>query len=359
MRFLRGLDRLVLISLLILFGLSLSMIWSLAPELLFHQLIFVVVGLVLLIIFSQIDIEVIGSFSWLIYLFSVFFLVSTFIFGRVSRGAVRWIEIGNFTLQPSELVKPLVILFFAHFLAKINPKEVKRVVGSLILLLPIFFLVLNQPDLGSSLLIFISWLGVVVASGLSLVYLSGGVVLLAIFSPLIWLFLKDYQKERILSFLNPYQDPLKTGYHVIQSMITVGSGGIFGWGLGKGGQSQLLFLPERHTDFIFASLSEEIGFLGGLLLLVAYALLFFRILKIAQVSSSGLGRLFCLGFFSQLLFQVFVNIGMNMGMVPITGITLPLVSYGGSSLVATMVGLGMVMGVRRFSFDKKEALEIK
>jgi rod shape determining protein RodA len=335
------------------------MIWSLAPELLFHQLIFVVIGLVLLIIFSQIDIEVIGSFSWLIYLFSVIFLVSTFVFGRVSRGAVRWIEIGNFTLQPSELVKPLVILFFASFLAKIDPKEVKRVIGSLILLLPIFFLVLNQPDLGSSLLIFISWLGVVVASGLSLVYLAGGAALLAIFSPLIWLFLKDYQKERILSFLNPYQDPLKTGYHVIQSMITVGSGGIFGWGLGKGGQSQLLFLPERHTDFIFASLSEEIGFLGGLLLLVAYALLFFRILKIAQVSSSGTGRLFCLGFFSQLLFQVFVNIGMNMGMVPITGITLPLVSYGGSSLVATMVGLGMVMSVRRFSFDKKEALEIK
>ncbi len=358
MKILQGLDRLILISLLLLLSLSLTMIWSLAPQLFFHQLIFIVIGLVVFFIISRVEIEAFKDFSWLVYLISIFLLLSTFIFGQVTRGAVRWIEIGDFTLQPSELVKPLIIFFFAIFISQAKKLDLRVLLSSFLLLLPLLILVFAQPDLGSTLVIFISWLGIVFAGGLNLYLSLGGAFLVLILSPLTWFLMKDYQRERILSFLDPYQDPLKTGYHVIQAMIAVGAGGIFGRGLGRGTQSQLLFLPERHTDFIFASLVEELGFFGGLLLLFAYGLLFYRILRITQESTSELSRLFCLGFFSQILFQVFVNAGMNMGMIPITGVTLPLVSYGGSSLVGTMIGLGIVSAISRFKKEKAQALEI-
>lgn len=359
MKIFQGIDRIVLISFFILFSLSLTMIWSLSPQLFLHQLLFIIIGLILFFFFSRIDGEAFRGFSWLVYLLSLVFLFSTFIFGQITRGAVRWIEVGAFTFQPSELIKPFVIFFFACFLAEIDKIDLKALFLSFLLLLPPLFLVFIQPDLGSSLVILVSWLGIVFAGGLNFLLLLGGSFLFLILTPLFWFLMKSYQRERILSFLNPYKDPLKTGYHVIQSMIAVGSGGLFGRGLGRGSQSQLLFLPERQTDFIFASLVEELGFVGGCLLLLAYGLLFYRILKIGLRSTSRLTQLFCLGFFSQMIFQVFVNIGMNMGMVPITGVTLPLVSYGGSSLVATMIGLGIAIGMGRFSSDKAEALEIK
>lgn len=359
MKIFQDIDRLVLISLFILFSLSLTMIWSLVPQLFLHQLFFALIGFFLFFLFSKIDIEAFRGFYWLVYFFSLLFLFSTFIFGQITRGAVRWIEIGGFTFQPSELIKPLVIFFFACFFAEINKIDFKKLLISFFLLLPILFLVFSQPDLGSTLVILTSWLGIIFAAGLNLFFVLAGAFLFLILTPLTWFLMKGYQRERILSFLDPYQDPLRTGYHVIQSMIAVGSGGLFGRGLGRGSQSQLLFLPERHTDFIFASLVEELGFVGGFLLLLAYGLLFYRILRISQQSTSRLGQLFSLGFFSQILFQVFVNIGMNTGMVPITGITLPLVSYGGSSLVATMIGLGIVAGIGKFKSGKTETLEIR
>ncbi len=359
MKIFQEMNRLVLISLFILFSLSLTMIWSLAPQLFLHQFLFVMIGFFFFFFSSKIDIEAFRGFSWLVYFFSLFLLFSTFIFGQLTRGAVRWIEIGGFALQPSELIKPLVIFFLACFLAEIKKFDGKTFFFSFLLFLPLLFLVFIQPDLGSSLVLLTSWLGIAFAAGLNFVLLIGGGSLFLVLTPLFWFLMKDYQKERILSFLNPYQDPLKTGYHVIQAMIAVGSGGLFGRGLGRGSQSQLLFLPERHTDFIFASLVEELGMAGGLLLLLTYGLLFYQILRISQQSASRLGQLFCLGFFSQILFQVFVNVGMNLGLVPITGITLPLVSYGGSSLVATMIGLGIVVGIGKFQSGKTEALEIK
>ncbi len=359
MKVLQDIDRLLLISLFILFSLGLTMIWSLAPQLFLHQLFFIVIGLLIFFLFSKIKSEAFAGFSWFFYLFSIAFLFSTFIFGQITRGAVRWIEIGGFTFQPSELIKPLMIFFFAGYFTNVKKIDFRMVLKSFLLLLPLLFLVFIQPDLGSTLVILISWIGILIAAGLNLLFLLGGAFLFLILTPLAWFLMKNYQKERILSFLDPYQDPLRTGYHVIQAIIAVGSGGLFGRGLGRGSQSQLLFLLERHTDFIFASLVEELGFIGGLLLLFAYGLLFYRILKISQKSTSRLGQLFCLGFFSQILFQVFVNIGMNMGMVPITGVTLPLVSYGGSSLVATMIGLGIVASFGRYKSEKTKTLEIK
>ena len=257
MKIFQGIDRLVLISLFILFSLSLTMIWSLSPQLFLHQSFFIIIGLVLFFLFSRIEAEAFRGFSWLIYLFSLVFLLSTFIFGQITRGAVRWIEVGAFTLQPSELIKPFMIFFFACFLAETEKIDLKTLLLNFLLLLPPLFLVFIQPDLGSSLVILVSWLGIIFAGGLNFLLMLGGAFFFLILTPLFWFLMKDYQKERILSFLNPYQDPLKTGYHVIQAMIAVGAGGLFGRGLGRGSQSQLLFLPERHTDFIFASDSRS------------------------------------------------------------------------------------------------------
>jgi len=208
-------------------------------------------------------------------------------------------------------------------------------------------LIFLQPDLGSSLVVFIFWLGIAFAAGIPKRLIAGlGLVAAALF-PLSWLILKQYQKERIFSFLNPFSDPLGSGYNMIQAMVAVGSGQWLGRGLGRGTQSHLMFLPERHSDFIFASLAEELGFLGGFLLIIVYAFLLWRLLKIASQAKEKYGVLICLGVFSMIFVQVLINIGMNLGLVPVTGITLPLISSGGSSLLATVISLGIVQNIAR------------
>jgi len=274
-------------------------------------------------------------------------LVLPFVFGQVTRGAVRWIQIGQFTFQPSEIVKPLLVLFLAGFYTRYKIQDTRYKILSFALFLPVILLIFKQPDLGSSLVVLAIWVGILFAVGLNFKLFAVCCLLFAVCSPLVWRFLKDYQRARVLSFLNPYSDPLGTGYNVIQAVISVGSGKFFGRGLGRGTQSHLYFLPERHSDFIFASLAEELGFLGASLLLVFYFLLLFQILKIAKNAADDFGFLIVTGVFSHLSFQILVNIGMNLGLLPITGITLPLVSTGGSSLLATMVSLGLVENVGR------------
>jgi rod shape determining protein RodA len=225
------------------------------------------------------------------------------------------------------------------------------------LLLPAL-LVFLQPDLGSSLVLVFSWLGIVFASGVSWVYLGFLLVPLAGSLPLVWHFLKDYQRQRLLSFLSPSGDPLGAGYHLVQSMVAVGAGRFLGRGFGQGTQSHLRFLPEGQTDFIFASFAEEMGFLGSLILVFCFLLLLWRVLVVALEARNRFGYLVCLGAFSLLFFQTVVNMGMNLGLLPITGVTLPLVSYGGSSLLATFIFLGLVESVARFG-RKREVVEIK
>ena len=353
-----GFDFQILLAIFIVAILGLSMIWSLVPNLFVHQLIFVLIGLFFFFLFSRLDFRVFEHLSWIIYVTCLVFLVSTFLFGQVTRGSIRWIQIGNFTVQPSEIVKPFLVCFFASLLSKEEKLSFSRFVGVLILLsLPLFF-IFKQPDLGSTLVVLFSFLGILLASNVSLSYVFTGLGFILVSSPVFWFFLKGYQKARVLSFLNPYLDPLGSGYHLIQSVITVGSGEIFGRGLGRGTQSHLAFLPEHHTDFIFASLSEELGFLGAILLIFCYFVILSRILKIAQTSPSTFGSLACFGIFSLFLFQIFVNIGMNMGILPITGVTLPLVSYGGSSVLATMISLGIVESIARAK-KPEETIEIK
>lgn len=326
---------------------NLLIIWSIAPRLFLQQLTYIILGLGLFFLFSLIDWRIYPKFSWLFYLGSLIFLGITFLFGTITRGVSRWIQIGGLTIQPSELVKPFLVLFFAWFFSE--GIEIKKIfLGSLLLTLPAF-LIFIQPDLGSSLVVILLWLGITLAAGVSWRWLAGGFGFLVVTLPLIWQLLKDYQRQRIYTFVNPFADPLKSGYNIIQSIIAIGSGQLAGRGLGRGTQSHLRFLPERHSDFIFASLAEELGFLGALILLSFFALLLWRILVIAQKTDNRFGMLICLGIFTMIFSQIFINIGMNLGLMPITGITLPLISSGGSSLVAVLISLGIIENIARFS----------
>ncbi|MDP2860551.1 MAG: rod shape-determining protein RodA [bacterium] len=352
-KFFRNFDFGIVFSSTIIVSFGLATIFSVAPDFFQQQFFYWILGLVFFILFSLIDYRLYHYFSWWIYPALLIFLASTFFLGSPTRGSTRWIALENFTIQPSELVKPFLIVFFSALLSK------KPLFFSIpFFLLPVF-LVFKQPDLGSALSYFGFFGGMALAAGISSHLLAGAGIFAFTIIPLSWhFFLKEYQKERIVSFLNPGFDPLGSGYNGLQALIAIGAGGIFGRGLGMGTQSQLRFLPEHHTDFIFASLAEELGFVGAIILLGAYFFLFLRILKIAKEAFDKEGRLICLGVFSLLLFQVTVNIGMNLGILPITGITLPLVSSGGSSFLATMICLGIVESVAR-NRKTEEAVEIR
>jgi len=216
-------------------------------------------------------------------------------------------------------------------------------------------LVFRQPDLGTTLTLVFIWLAMLIGANISLPKLVLMSLVGAVVTPLGWFLLQDYQKHRIISFFSPNLDPQGIGFHVIQSMIAVGSGELFGRGLGRGTQSRLRFLPEFQTDFIFAFIAEELGFLGSVIVLVFYSIIFFLGFRLLQKVSDRFGELIIIGVLSMLFFQITINIGMNAGILPITGITLPLLSYGGSSIITTLLSLGLVASVARFGCSKKDA----
>ncbi|MFC1627408.1 rod shape-determining protein RodA [Patescibacteria group bacterium] len=314
------------------------------------QLFFLAIGTFFFIFFSNFNYQDHQSLIKIYALGCLFLLILPFIFSTATRGSVRWIQIGSFTLQPSEIIKPFIILIFANFLS--NQKTPNMLQYFLLLLLPVF-LIFKQPDLGSTLVIGAIWLGILIASKIPLLKLLSLAALTILVSPLVFKLLKPYQQQRISTFLNPYQDPKGSGYQVIQSTIAVGSGRFLGKGLGQGTQSQLQFLPERETDFIFASISEELGFLGAAALIITYFFLLKRILKISQSTPDKFSYLTAIGIFSMIFFQAFINIAMNLGLMPVTGITLPLVSAGGSSLIATLISLGIVHNIYQHSSERK------
>ncbi|MDP3954807.1 MAG: rod shape-determining protein RodA [bacterium] len=357
MKLFKGFDLLITLIVFIIGVLGMALMWSLAPHLFFQQLSFFILGFGFFFIFSQIDFRIYRNFRWFIYLGVIFFLLITFILGEMTRGSVRWIQLGPFTMQPSEIVKPFLLVFFAFWFADRQVKFKRLILGGILFLLPVL-LVFRQPDLGSTLVLIASLLGMLLTLERPFFIILYGFGFLALSLPLTWAFLAEYQKQRIFTFLNPNSDPLGSGYSIIQSVISVGSGELFGRGLGRGTQSHLAFLPERHTDFIFASFTEELGFAGAMLVLILYLFLLWRILQIAKRSKSGYAQIFIFGVFAMLLFQIFVNIGMNLGVVPVTGITLPFLSYGGSSILATMILLGMVESIAR-SQKSDEAIDIR
>jgi len=346
MKFLRTLDPFITFPLLGLAGFSLSLIYSTVPGLFGDQLTFFFIGFIFYVISGSMDAKIIRNFAVFFYLLSIFLLLVSF-FGPSVRGASRWIYIGSKGFQPSEVVKPFLIIAMAALIESRPPNNIKNILLSLVMILIPALIIFKQPDLGNVIIYLMFFSGMIFQAGIS-IYLVGATVIMGIFLiPFSWHFLQTYQRNRILSFLNPYNDPQGAGYNALQAIIAIGSGQLMGLGLGRGTQSHLLFLPEHHTDFIFASLGEEFGMVGGILLLIFFFILLFRMLKITFDTHDNFYRFVSLGIFLQILSQLFINVGMNIGLLPITGITLPLVSYGGSSVISTMLGLGFVSAISR------------
>ena len=286
------------------------------------------------------------SSSFLLFLSLLGMLVFVKFYGVQSQGSRRWVNLFVINLQPSELMKISIILFLSNYYHKVSEGDVNKIKYLMYPVLAImapFILVLTQPDLGTAVLILLSGIVVTWLAGVKwkiFAYLSLAAVILA---PIAISFLKPYQKSRILTFLNPDVDPLGAGYQIIQSKIAIGSGGLYGKGFLNGSQAYLNFLPEKHTDFIFTLYSEEFGFLGSVLMVFLYSLITYRIIKIGTETRSIFGKLFCYGFANAFFIYVAVNMSMVLGLLPIVGAPLPILSYGGSSMLAIMFGLGIVM----------------
>ncbi|MBI2613654.1 MAG: rod shape-determining protein RodA [Candidatus Levybacteria bacterium] len=342
---------------IILIILSLTTLFSVDFSLFKSQLTFFILGIFAFMFFSQTNYKSIKIYSAPIYIVSIVLLLIVLIVGLETRGSVRWIELLGFRVQFSEILKPFLAISLASYLSSGNNYSLRTAFIATCFLMPIFFLVFLQPDLGNALIYFLVTALTFLIFGFPLRIFLSGIVILTILSPIIWKFLHDYQRHRVLTFLNP-NDPLGLSYNAIQSVIAVGSGMLFGRGLGLGTQSGLRFLPERHTDFIFATLSEELGLIGSTLVVLTFAFLLYRIFVIFINQEDLFGKIFSIVAFSLIFFQFFVNIGMNIGILPIVGITLPFVSYGGSSLLSSFILLGILSSMSRGDASKK-VLEIR
>ena len=303
----------------------------------------------MMIVLSFFDIKFWHYFSYLFYIIVLAFLIWASLYGIKASGSQRWINLYFINLQPSELMKIAIIACLAKYYHRVGLESVNSIqsilVVLIILIIPIM-LVISQPDLGTSILIALSGLAVLWLAGLNIRYFIYSFITLLITMPFVISFLKPYQKLRILTFLDPDRDPLGAGYQIIQSKIAVGSGGLTGKGFLKGTQSYLDFLPEKHTDFIFTLFAEEYGFIGSVGLLLIYVIIIYRILKIGSISRSYFAKLFCYGFGSAIFFYVVINMSMVLGLLPIVGSPLPIMSYGGSSMLATMIGFAIVMSAK-------------
>ena len=327
-------------------GLSITVLSSIAKDLFPVYFIYIVVAIAAFWFFSQLGFEAVSVFSSHLYVFSILLLVINLIIGSVTRGTVRWIPIGPISLQPAELVRPFLLVFFAVYLTS-GKFDMKKFVKAIFLLGLPAFLILVQPSLGVSVLTVTGFLGVLIATNFNKKYIFAGIGLVLLLVPVFWKLMAPYQQERILSFISPASDKLGAGYNSLQSTIAAGSGKLTGRGLGKGIQTQLSFLPEKQTDFIFSATAEELGFLGAGFMIAAIFIILFRLTVFMENSVSSAGRAYLSGLFLTLTVQVFIHVGMNMGLLPVTGLPFPLVSSGGSSLLATMTGLGIALGAYR------------
>ena len=292
--------------------------------------------------------------AYIFYILGILLLLFVMFFGVSASGSKRWINLFIMNLQPSELMKIAVIVCFARYYHRIQSSDIqsyKYLLQPIILLLIPCYLVITQPDLGTAILIAGSGLAIIWLAGLNLKYFVYSGLILMVSLPFVISILKPYQKSRILTFFNPERDPLGAGYQIIQSKIAIGSGGFLGKGFLQGTQSYLEFLPEKHTDFIFTLFSEEFGFVGSIILIFLYALLIYRIIRIGFLSRSFFAKLYCFGFASALFLYIFVNIAMVLGLLPIVGAPLPIMSYGGSSMLSIMLGLSIVMSCKIYSRD--------
>ena len=304
---------------------------------------------VIFIIISFLQIKLWHKFAYLFYFFVLILLIGVDLFGISASGSKRWINLFFFNLQPSELMKISLIIFLARYYNKIPSQDVSKIKFMLLPILVIFIpssLVITQPDLGTALLIAASGLLVIWLAGFRIKYFMFSFVTMFCLAPVAVAFLKPYQKVRILTFLNPEMDPLGAGYQIIQSKIAIGSGGIFGKGFLNGSQSYLDYLPEKHTDFVFTLFSEEFGFIGSIALLLIYILIIYRVTAIGNKCKNNFAKLYCFGFAASFFIYVAINMSMVLGLIPIVGAPLPIMSYGGSSMLSIMIGLAIVMSCK-------------
>ncbi len=318
------------------------MLRSVAPQVFPQYYVFLAFSVLFFIIFTKTDFDTLSAFSVGAYVISIILLVLPIILGQVTRGTIRWIPLGSFNLQPAEVVRPFLILFFANYFASRSVTRRRFALSIPLMLLPLVLIFL-QPSLGVTILTLAGFAGVIFSLSVPRKYYIWGTVLGIIGAPFMWFLLAPYQKDRIFALLMPGSDPMGLGYNSIQSVIAVGSGMLSGRGLGNGIQTQLSFLPEKHTDFMFAAISEELGFVGAVIVILSLFGILYRLSSLLEQSHSAVKRAYLSGVIGTLFLQVFVHIGMNMGMLPITGIPLPLVSYGGSSLLSTMIMLALAL----------------
>jgi rod shape determining protein RodA len=360
-RLITNFDWTLLVTVLIISGIGLLNIYSTGfsladlnqKPLYLKQMQWILIGLVGMSFAFFIDYRVLSRHAYIIYGISIALLLVVFAFGYATRGSQRWIAIGGFSFQPSELMKLTLILALTRYFDRHQVSRGYRLaelfVPFLMVLVPFLF-ILKQPDLGTGLILMILFFSIVFFIGLEmksfLIAAGGGLVL----APIGWFVLKDYQRERILTLFTPERDPLGSGYHIIQSMIAIGSGGLFGKGFLKGSQTQLKFLPEQQTDFVFSVFAEEWGFLGCVILITLFFFLLLWGFKIMMHARDYTGAVIAFGVTMLIFWEVFINIGMVLGILPVVGIPLPFLSYGGSSIVTLMTAVGLLMNisVRRF-----------
>lgn len=321
------------------------------------QAYWLLLGMGLIVLILSFDYRTFIRYAYPFYTFCLFLLLLVMFIGRTTSGSQRWLSVGLLSFQPSELMKVGLILGLTRFFTSHEPQQEYRLrelaVPFFLLFVPVL-LVFKQPDLGTGVLLGLIFASILAFVGLSrktwlfLTCVCGGA------APVLWHFLKDYQKTRLMTFLNPDLDPLKTGYHITQSKIAVGSGGLWGKGFLRGTQSQLHFIPEQHTDFVFSVWAEEWGFAGAFIVLFLLLLLISRGLKIANTSKDRSGAILAIGISALLFWQTFVNVGMVIGILPVVGVPLPLFSYGGTSVLTTLIGMGIMMNIsmRRFMLSR-------
>jgi rod shape determining protein RodA len=349
----KSLDLILLFSIILLSIISLMVMYSTdGGEILYHtksHFIKLLTFFSLMLVISFFNIKFWHITSYFFYFIIILLLIWVSIYGIKVSGSQRWINLYFIVLQPSELMKIGVILCLAKYYHRLKIDNVNSfmniTIALTIIIIPII-LVLSQPDLGTSILIASSGLIILWLGGVKVKYFFISFVTFLISLPFIISFLKPYQKLRILTFLDPDRDPLGAGYQIIQSKIAIGSGGLGGKGFLKGTQSYLEFLPEKHTDFIFTLFSEEFGFLGSIGLLVIYSIIIFRIIRVGVISRSNFAKFFCFGFAFAIFIYIIVNLSMVLGLLPIVGSPLPIMSYGGSSMLATMIGFGIVLSAK-------------
>lgn len=320
------------------------------PDFIFvkKQAVFAVIGFIVLFMMSSINYKFLSSYSKHIYILSIISLILVLIFGDTIRGTKGWFNIFGFGIQPVEFAKFGLIVVLAQFFSKAVREidRVKNVVMSAVYVGIFVMLVLMQPDFGSALSMIAIWLGLLLISKIKRLHVLILMLLILVMSVFSWFFVfKDYQKERIMVFLDPARDPLGRGYNLTQARIAVGSGQLYGRGLGYGSQSQLKFLPESQTDFIFAVIAEEFGFLGIMIIVFLWIILFWRIVRAAKLCENDFGLFLVLGVCTLFFTQIMINTGMNIGLAPVTGISLPFISYGGSFLIISLLLVGVVQSV--------------